>query len=238
MQLMNPFDATKFDPTQGVPSMPVGKHPVVIVDSEVAPTKDNTGGMLVLTLQIIDGPAKGQKGSYRLNLYNQSQQAVEIAHRQLSAICHAIGVFQVQDSQQLHNIPFVVEVTLQKSPEAAAKGYTEVSRVYDRNGNEPGKPVQGGPAQPAQGGGQWGGQPTAGQQQAPQGGAPAWGGQPAAGQPNPAQGQPAAGGGGNPGWGGQPQGNQPAQNNQPAQGGGWQQGGGNQGGGNAPWGQR
>lgn len=211
MQLMNPFDATKFDPTQGVPSMPVGKHPVVIVDSEVAPTKDNTGGMLVLTLQIIDGPAKGQKGSYRLNLYNQSQQAVEIAHRQLSAICHAIGVFQVQDSQQLHNIPFMVEVTLQKSPEAAAKGYTEVSRVYDRNGNEPGKPAQGGPAQPAQGGG--------------------WGGQPAGGQPNAGQGQPAAGG--NPGWGGQPQGNQ-----QPAQGGGWQQGGGNQGGGNAPWGQR
>lgn len=207
MQLMNPFDATKFDPTQGVPAMPVGKHPVVIVDSEVKATSDNTGGMLVLTLQIIDGPAKGQKGAYRLNLYNQSQQAVEIAHRQLSAVCHAIGVFQVQDSQQLHNVPFMVDVTLQKDPEAAKKGYTEVSRVYDRNGNEPGKPPQGGAAQPAAGG-QWGGQPAAGgapqttQQPPPAASGPTWG-NPGGGNPNP----PAAGGwnqGGAPAAGGNP----------------------------------
>lgn len=217
MQLMNPFDATKFDPTQGGGGMPVGKHPVVIVESEVKPTKDNTGGLLELTLQIIDGPAKGQKGAYRLNLYNQSQQAVEIAHRQLSTICHAIGVFQVQDSQQLHNIPFIVDVTLQKDPEAAKKGYTEVSRIYDRNGNEPGKPAQGGPAQPAQGGNTWGG------------------GQPGQGQPAQQQ----APQGGNPGWG-QPQGGNQQQAPQQPQGGGWQQnaGGGNQGGGNAPWGQK
>lgn len=222
-QLMQAFDATKFDPSQGLPQMPVGKHPVVIVNDEIKPTKDNSGGYLELTLQIIDGPAKGQQGAYRLNLYNQSQQAVEIAHRQFSAICHAVGVFQVTDGRQLHNIPFMVEVGLQKDPEAAQKGFTEVKRIFDRNGNEPGKAGSGAPAaQPAQQ------QPT--QQQ------PAWG-QPAGGQPAQSAQQPPQGGG-QPAWG-QPAG-QPAQPAQQPNQGGWGQPAGQPGnaapaGNQAPW---
>lgn len=204
-QLMQAFDATKFDPSQGLPQMPVGKHPVVITNDEIKPTKDNSGGYLELTLAIIDGPSKGMQGAYRLNLYNQSQQAVEIAHRQFSAICHVTGVYQVTDGRQLHNIPFVVEVGLQKDADAAAKGYTEVKRVFDRNGNEPGKAGQGQPAaQPAA-------QATP---QAAPAGQPAWG-QPAAAAPQaapqaapnaaPAWGQPAGNaapaGGGQPPWG-------------------------------------
>jgi len=174
MQLYQPFDATQFDPSQSAGQLPVGKHPVVIIDSEVKPTTDNQSGLLELTLQIIDGPSKGMTGAYRLNLYNtKSQQAVEIAHKQFSAVCYVIGVFNVKDSQQLHNIPFIVEVALQKNSEAAEKGYTQVVRVYDRNGNEPGKAGAGAPAQttapqqPAQGQQpqQWTGAPGAPQQQ-------------------------------------------------------------------------
>ncbi|HEX2243001.1 MAG TPA: DUF669 domain-containing protein [Gammaproteobacteria bacterium] len=204
MQLMNPFNARQVDPTQSGGQMPVGRHPVVIKNSEIKPTKDNTGGMLVLELEIIDGPSKGVTGAYRLNLYHNNPQTVEIAHRQLSAICHVIGVYDVQDSQQLHGIPFIVEVGLQKDTEAASKGYTEVKKVFDMNGNEPGKAAAGGgqpaggqPAQ-AQGGSQWG-QPAA--QQPAQGGQPAWGGQPAGGQPTGQQQQPAAA------WGQQPNAN-------------------------------
>lgn len=232
MQLMSPFDATKFDPTQGVPSLPVGKHPVVIVNDEVKPTKDNSGGLLELTVEITDGPSKGLKGAIRLNLYNQSQQAVEIAHRQLSAICHCVGVFQLTDGRQLHNLPFMIEVALQKDPEAAKKGYTEVVRYYDRNGNEPGKPgSQGTAAQPQAGqgqGGGWGGGAGQGQQQ-PQGGAQGGGwGHGGGQQQQPPQGQQ---GGGQWGQGQQQQPNPPA-------GGGWNQGQGGGAGGGAPWGQR
>jgi len=190
MQLQQPFDATQFDPSQGIPSLPVGKHPVVISASEIKATTAGDSGMLELELSIIDGPAKGQKGAYRLNLYNKSEKAVEIAHRQFSAICHVTGVYRVTDSQQLHNIPFVVEVALQKDPEAAAKGYTEVKRVFDMRGNEPGKQGQAAAAAQVQ-------QPN----QAPASGQPTWG-QPQAQQPTaaPASGQPT--------WG-QPQGGQP-----------------------------
>ena len=245
-QLLQAFNAQQYDPTQGVGGLPVGKHPVIVESSEVKANSKNDGGYLQLNLKIIDGPSAGSVGAYRLNLYHQNQQTVEIAHRQLSAVCHVVGVFNVQDTQQLHNIPFIVEVDFQKGEEARQKGYTEVKRVFDINGNEPGKAGQGQPAaqpqggfgQPAQQPGAWGGQPAqqpAQQPQQPQGGA-AWG-QPAQ---QPAQ-QPATAPAGNgaPAWG-QPQqpAQQPAQQpqgNAPAWG---QQQGGAAPAGNAPWGQR
>lgn len=250
-QLLQAFNAQQYDPTQGVGGLPVGKHPVIIESSEVKANSKNDGGYLQLNLKIIDGPSAGSVGAYRLNLYHQNQQTVEIAHRQLSAVCHVVGVFNVQDTQQLHNIPFIVEVDFQKGDEARQKGYTEVKRVFDINGNEPGKAGQGQqqaqpqgfgqPQQPAQqpqqpqGGAAWGQQPQqpAAQPQQP-GNGPAWGGQPAQ-QPQ----QPAApAGNGAPAWG-QPQ--QPAQQPQQPAGNapawGQQQGGAAPAGG-APWGQR
>ncbi len=231
-QLIQAFNAQQYDPTQGGGSLPVGRLPVIVESSEVKANKANDGGYLQLNLKVIDGPQTGTTGAYRLNLYHSNPQTAEIAHRQLSAICHCVGVFNVQDSSQLHNIPFIAEVGLQKGEEAAQKGYTEVKKVFDINGNEPGKAGQGAPAaqpqqQPAAQGG-FGQQQPAQQPQQPQGGG-AWGGQPAQ--------QPAAQPQGNaPAWGQQPA-QQPAAQQPAQQAGGWQQGGGAPAGG-APWGQR
>ncbi|AZF90039.1 single-stranded DNA-binding protein [Pseudomonas phage vB_PaeS_SCUT-S3] len=233
MQLIQAFNAQQYDPTQGVGSLPIGKHPVIVESSEVKANKANDGGYLQLNLRIIDGPQQGTTGAYRLNLYHSNQQTVEIAHRQLSAICHVIGVFQVTDSSQLHNLPFLIEVGPQKNDPQ----YTEVKKVFDMNGNEPGKAGAGAPAaqpqqqQPqGQPNGAWGGAP----QGQPNG---AWGGAPQGQPQQPAQ-NPAPQGG-QPAWGGQPA-QQPAQ--QQPQGGGWQQGGqpaqGGAPAGAAPWGQR
>ena len=219
-QLIQPFNANNFDPTQGVGGLPIGRHPVIVESSEVKANKANDGGYLQLNLKVIDGPQAGTVGAYRLNLYHSNPQTVDIANRQLSAISHVTGVFMIQDSAQLHNIPFIVEVGPQKNDAQ----YTEVKKVFDINGNEPGKPAQGGGAAQPQNNGGFGGQ-----QQQPnnaQGGA--WGGQSNAGQQGGAGWQ-------QPGGGFQP----PAGQQQQPQGGGqggWQQGA--NAGGAAPWGQR
>lgn len=228
MQLIQAFDANQYDPSQSAGALPIGKHPVIIDSSEVKANKNNDGGYLQLNLRITDGPQAGSSGAYRLNLYHSNQQTVEIAHRQLSAICHVTGVFQVTDSSQLHNIPFIVEVGPQKNDPQ----YTEVKKVFDANGNEPGRAGAGQAAaqpqqqqQPAQGGF---GQQQPAQQQQPANNGGAWGQQP--------QQQPAQQGNGQAAWG-QPQQQQaPAQQQQPAQG-GWQQGNAPAGGA-APWGQQ
>ncbi len=211
MRLLQGFDATTVDPTQGAGQMPIGKHPVIIAGSEIKATSSGNGGMLVLELAITDGPNKGQTGAYRLNLYNPNQQAAQIAQRQLSAICHVTGVFKVSDSSQLHNIPFFVEVGYQKGEEPGpnnpeAKGYTEVKKVFDMHGNEPGKKPANTAPQPAAQSFAPPSAPPA--QQAPA--APGWGApaQPAAGfpaqsappAPAPWQQTPAAPAGAKPPW--------------------------------------
>jgi len=144
-QLLNPFDATQVDPAGTAPFFPVGTHKVVIVGNEVKATKDETGGLLELTLQIIEGEFTGLQAPYRLNLYNKSEKAVEIAYKQLSAICHVTGVYQVLNADVLMNIPFLAVVGLQKKVKADDPDYTEIKGVKDIHGNDPGK--QGQPAQ-------------------------------------------------------------------------------------------
>ena len=136
------FDATKYDPaTVGaqLPVSPAEGWPVVITASEMKETQAKDGsGFLELTLQIIDGDHKGQEGKYRLNLFNKNEQAINIAYKQMSAICHVVGVFQVSDSAQLHGKPFRAIVGLQKEQKEGT-AYTEVKGVKDINGNDPGK---------------------------------------------------------------------------------------------------
>ena len=125
-KLQEAFDATTVSPDQGVGQLPVGKHIVTIIESDMKPTKNGDGYYLQLDLEIVEGPLAGATGAYRLNLYNSSEKAVAIAQRQLSAICHAIQVFQIEDSEELHGFPFMVEVAQQKDDEK----YTEVKRVF------------------------------------------------------------------------------------------------------------
>lgn len=235
-QLISPFNPNNYNPEQSAGQLPLGKHPVVIESSEVKATKTNDGGYLQFNLKIIDGPNAGITGPYRLNLYHADQTTCEIANRQLSAVCHVVNVFgDLTSTDPLHNIPFIVEVVPQKNkPE-----YTQVSKVFDINGNEPGKAPAGQAQtqQPTQGGaGQWGG----GQQQPANNGG-SWGG--AGGQQQPQtqpeqqpQRQPQWGapqGGQQPAWGNsqqqQPQGQQQGAN-------GWQQQPNNGNAGGVPWG--
>jgi len=149
-QLLNGgFDATQFAPNQGGSGgLPVGRHPVIIASSEIKPNNAGTGGYLQLDLKVTEGEFAGATGVARLNLYAQSQKACEIAHGQMSALCHCVGVFNVPDSSVLHDIPFMVEVgpqalteqqQEQKAQGVAVTPYTEVKKFLDRNGNEPGK---------------------------------------------------------------------------------------------------
>lgn len=251
-QLMQPFDARQFDPSQLASQLPLGDHLVIAYQSEIKPTKDNGGGYLQYDLRIIEGPNTGATGPKRFNLYNGSQKAVEIAHRELSAMAHACGVFQITDSAQLHEIPFRVRVELQKGEAGTKNGYTEVTRIFDRNGNEPsahGQQAQGHQQQQQQqpqnngggfnvasgaGTGFGGGQQQQQQQQPPQGNAGGNGGN--WGNQNPANNGAAAGGGNNGGnWGGNGQ-----QPNQPAGNGGGNWGAGVPNNGQQPgaWGQR
>jgi hypothetical protein len=101
-QLNQHFDASTVEPAAPRELLPPGRYTAQIVQSEMRPTKAGDGQMLWLELDVLDGPYQGRKLWDQLNLVNRNQQAVEIAQRTLSAICHAVGQIQVSDSEQLH----------------------------------------------------------------------------------------------------------------------------------------
>ena len=122
------FDANTVEPSTGFDPIPAGKYPVVIVESEMKPTKSGTGRYLELTFEVIDGEYRGRKVWARLNLENPNATAVEIARAELSAICRAVNVMQPRDSVELHNLPLVITVRCRKNPDTdettnEVKGY-------------------------------------------------------------------------------------------------------------------
>lgn len=136
-QLKTPFDATKVKPLGAGGQLPVGKHKVQIIDSEILATRAGDGAYIRFTLEIVDGPLIGTTGFYNINIENPNEKAVAMGQRQLSSLCHVTGVYNVQDSRQLHGISFMVEV----KPQADDK-YTEVTGVFDIDGNRPGQKAE------------------------------------------------------------------------------------------------
>ena len=112
-QLGATFDATTVEPNKPFEPVPPGQYLAQIVNSEMRPTKDGTGQYLWLELDVLEGAFAGRKLFDRLNLVNANPTTVEIAQRTLSAICHAVGKMQVDDSEQLHLIPLIVDVKVQ-----------------------------------------------------------------------------------------------------------------------------
>jgi hypothetical protein len=113
--------------------LPDGWYVVNAIASELKPTKDGTGAYLEMTLKVLEPPHAGRQLFYRLNIKNNNPVAQEIAYKQLSAICHAVGVLQVEDSAQLHGLPFKVKVTIRKDETGKYDPSNEIKAVKSVN---------------------------------------------------------------------------------------------------------
>ncbi len=100
------FDANTVEPSEAFEALPAGWYQTIISNSEMKPTSRKDGSYLQLEMTIIEGQFAGRKLFDRLNIHNSNQVAQEIAYKTLSAICHAVGVMQLQDSAQLHGAPY------------------------------------------------------------------------------------------------------------------------------------
>lgn len=76
----------------GFTVIPAGKYKAVIIADRITDTKNGSGKMLEMKVQIIDGPQKGETLTDRLNIVNASAQAQAIGQGQLKRICGLCGV--------------------------------------------------------------------------------------------------------------------------------------------------
>ena len=94
--------------------LPAGEYEVMIVKSDTKTTKSGNGSYLELEMHVISGEHTGRRHWERLNLDNPSLQTVKIAQEQLARLCVALGLDQVNDSEELHDKPFVAEFAIDK----------------------------------------------------------------------------------------------------------------------------
>ena len=165
MASLQGFDASQVPEQQSFDALPEGQYVVIATASEMKPTKNGQGQFLQFTFEVLDGPCKGRKLWARLNLVNANQTAVDIAQRELGAICRAIGILKPNDSAELHNKPLMVTVAVEKDDRNRE---SNVIKKYESvNGGVPvAAPAPAAAAAPAP----WGGA----NQAAPAGSPPPW----------------------------------------------------------------
>jgi len=131
------FDSTQVEPSTDFDVIPAGKYIAEINDSDMRPNSKGTGEYLWLEFTILDGPFAGRKIWTQLNLDNPSPQAVEIAQRELSSICHAVGKLRIQDSIELHNIPLEINVKVKNSAEYGQQNVIRGFKAVEGSGRTP-----------------------------------------------------------------------------------------------------
>lgn len=120
------FDANKVKPSERPAPVPNDWYTAAIIASKVEPVKSGNGQALKLDFQILDGPYKGRKIWPSLNIQHTNAQTQAIAQAELSAICHATGVMQLNNSAQLHNIPMRIRTIIVEQ-----KGYDPKNEIKE-----------------------------------------------------------------------------------------------------------
>lgn len=112
------FDSSQVEPSEAIESLPLGWFAMQIVGSAQEQAQSGSGQYLAFEFEILESyhpDLKGRKAWVNLNLWNQNQTAVEIAMRDLSAICRATGQPVIDDTDLLHNKPLAVKIKVKKA---------------------------------------------------------------------------------------------------------------------------
>ena len=106
------FDASQVAPQDSFSLLPAGSYIAQIEESEIKATKAGTGQMLKLKWRVVDGQYANRVLFQQINIVNQNPKAEEIGQRQLSSLCHAVGVLKLNDTAQLHAKPVKIKVKI------------------------------------------------------------------------------------------------------------------------------
>jgi hypothetical protein len=105
------FNANNVKPDEGRGDpIPNAWYNMAAKELKLEPTSKGDGQKITGIFEVMDGIFKGRKVYHNFNWVNPSEQAQNIGRAQFSALCHATRILQVNDTQQLLNIPFKAKV--------------------------------------------------------------------------------------------------------------------------------
>jgi hypothetical protein len=92
--------------------LPADWYEAEILSSEVKSTKAKDGKYISLKFVILEGEFKDRFVFTNLNIVNKSDVAVRIAQSDLKKICDACGVDSLEDTEDLHNVPMQIKLSV------------------------------------------------------------------------------------------------------------------------------
>lgn len=104
--------------------LPAGEYEMMVIKSDNKVIKAGNGHYLELEMQVISGEHSGRRHWERLNLDNPSKKTVDIAEEQLARLCAALGLAKLEDSEELHDRPFIAKLAIDKRDPTS-------NRIYD-----------------------------------------------------------------------------------------------------------
>lgn len=112
-QLDQAFDSGQHDDMQsGFDPLPKDDYLAKIVESDVKVTAKKDGKYIKLKFKILQGEFKGRFVWTNINIVNPNPVAVEIAQKELATLCRACGKGAIQDTQELHETPFMMKLKI------------------------------------------------------------------------------------------------------------------------------
>ncbi len=104
--------------------LPDGKYVVQVIKSEIKSTKAGDGSYINMTLKVLKGDKAGKMLWKMITLSNPSAQAEEIGQKQIYILNRICGLKRLEDTEQYHGVPMMVEVYTKKS-----EGYPDKNEI-------------------------------------------------------------------------------------------------------------
>lgn len=141
-KLPSAFDPEDYDDMDSFDPIPIDTYVLAVIDSEMKDNSAGTGSYLNLKIAVQEGDFEGRIIWELLNLDNPSEVAVDIANKKLATLCRAVGVETFDDTDELHDIPFISKVGIkpgdaQYGPKNIIKSYSPIDEEEEEEEEKP-----------------------------------------------------------------------------------------------------
>lgn len=142
------FNAAAVPPSDSFDPILAGWYTGIIEEAELKPTSAGTGSYIALKVKVQGPTNTGRIVFANITYSNPNEKAIEIGHRQISAICHALGVMNLTDTNMLCGRPLQFKVKI-KPAEGQYEARNEITGWKAVDGAAPAVAAPAAPAAPA-----------------------------------------------------------------------------------------
>jgi hypothetical protein len=134
------FSSEGVEPMGAFTPLAPDRYAFIITETDVKDTKSGGGQFLLVVAQVDGGEDDGRKLFLRYNIANKSKQAEDIAKRELAALMGAVGMVNLEDSDDLIGKRFEADVIIDRNKETGQEG-NRVKAYYAPAGQQAATPA-------------------------------------------------------------------------------------------------